>query len=205
MSLAGKLFYATLCLLAAGVSAYSFTYALPEPPLAPQLPNFIENRGLLTVHAVLAAVALLLVPLQLSSTLRQRHGQWHCWAGRVYAGCVLASGLVSLPLAFNAQTGLVAGAGFFVLGILWMATTGRGVWLARQRRYIEHRPWMLRSAALAGAAITLRIYIGIAAATGVDIGQAYPTIAWLCWLPNLIAAEAYVRLRPRPGRALLPA
>ena len=48
---------------------------------------------------------------------------------------------------------------------------------------------MIRSYALTLAAVTLRIYLPGALALGVPYDLAYPPIAWLCWVPNLLVAE----------------
>jgi hypothetical protein len=32
---------------------------------------------------------------------------------------------------------------------------------------------------------------------------AYPAIAWLCWLPNALAVEVYLRLDPTTSREVL--
>jgi hypothetical protein len=39
------------------------------------------------------------------------------------------------------------------------------------------------------AAVTLRLYLPLAALGGIPFEEAYPAIAWLCWVPNLVAAE----------------
>ena len=36
------------------------------------------------------------------------------------------------------------------------------------------------------------------------LSVAYPAIAWLCWVPNAIAAEVYVRLVPTASGMSLP-
>ena len=48
---------------------------------------------------------------------------------------------------------------------------------------------MIRSYALTLAAVTLRIYIPIGQLAGFAYEPAYQTIAWLCWVPNLVIAE----------------
>ena len=54
-------------------------------------------------------------------------------------------------------------------------------------------------AALAFAAVTLRLYLPLAAVAGFSFAEAYPLVAWLCWLPNLVIAErALRRSAPRP-------
>ena len=37
------------------------------------------------------------------------------------------------------------------------------------------------------------VYIPIALASGLTFGQAYPVIAWLAWVPNLVLAQRLVR------------
>ena len=48
---------------------------------------------------------------------------------------------------------------------------------------------MTRSYALCLAAVTLRLYLPSSLAAGVAFGTAYPVIAWLCWVPNVLVAE----------------
>jgi hypothetical protein len=55
---------------------------------------------------------------------------------------------------------------------------------------------MIRSYALCLAAVTLRLYLPLSGAIGIPFDDAYPAIAWLCWVPNLVAAEWLVI----PGR-----
>jgi Predicted membrane protein (DUF2306) len=62
---------------------------------------------------------------------------------------------------------------------------------------------MIRSYSLTFAAVTLRIYLPVALASGVPFEIAYPAIAWLCWVPNLFVAErALVRCRARAPAAV---
>lgn len=48
---------------------------------------------------------------------------------------------------------------------------------------------MVRNFALTLAAVTLRIYLPASMIAGIEFEVAYPYIAWLCWVPNLVAAE----------------
>ena len=52
---------------------------------------------------------------------------------------------------------------------------------------------MIRSYALTVAAITLRSYLPILLASGVPYATAYPLVAWMCWIPNLLFIEWLVR------------
>ena len=57
-----------------------------------------------------------------------------------------------------------------------------------------HRRWMVRSLAMTFAAVTLRIYMPLAGVLGFDLMRAYPAIAWLCWVPNAVLVELYLRM-----------
>ena len=48
---------------------------------------------------------------------------------------------------------------------------------------------MVRNFALTFAAVTLRLWLPASIVAGFPFELAYPVIAWLCWLPNLVAAE----------------
>ena len=49
---------------------------------------------------------------------------------------------------------------------------------------------MVRNFALTFAAVTLRLWLPGMVVGGVPMEIAYPIVAWLCWVPNLIVAEA---------------
>lgn len=166
----------------------------------PMPPNIAANRFLqpsIIIHATGAGTALLVGPLQFRPGLRTRRPKLHRWLGRIYvAGCV-AGGLSGLVLATGASSGPVARTGFFTLGLAWLATTVTATRAAMLRRISTHRRWMIRSFALTLSAVTLRLYLPLSIALHVDFSVAYRCIAWLAWVPNIIAAELYLR---RPGR-----
>jgi len=60
---------------------------------------------------------------------------------------------------------------------------------------------MIRSYSLTFAAVTLRIYLPLAFASGIPFEIAYPAIAWLCWVPNAIVAEWMFVRRAAPVAA----
>ena len=67
----------------------------------------------------------------------------------------------------------------------------------------SHREWMVRSYALILAAVTLRIYAPfLEGSLGEQDG--YALVAWVSWVPNLVAAEWLIRRsyrrRPEPRR-----
>jgi hypothetical protein len=48
---------------------------------------------------------------------------------------------------------------------------------------------MIRNYALTFAGVMLRIWVPISGAAGIEFTAAYTTIAWMCWVPNLIFAQ----------------
>ena len=182
-----------LALSASAVALYSLRYALPHVPMPARLTNFTTRRDALCVHAVCSAIALLVGPWQFVDALRSRHLQLHRALGRCYALAVLTGWIASLPIALHAQTRPIASAGFLALGLSWVTATATAIWKVTHGDIAAHRRWMTRSYALTAAAITLRIYLVIILGCNIDFVPGYRVIAWLCWVPNLLAAEVLVR------------
>jgi hypothetical protein len=119
--------------------------------------------------------------------------------GRTYVFACLVGGSAGFLLALGSTAGPIATAGFGLLALTWILTTAQAWRMALARRFDEHRRWMLRSFALTFAAVTLRIYLPVAAILGLQHLEAYRAIAFLCWVPNLVAMELYLARRPRIG------
>jgi hypothetical protein len=94
--------------------------------------------------------------------------------------------------------GPVAHVGFALLAVLWVGTAGAAYLAIREGDVTRHRRWVTRSYALALAAVTLRIELPLMLVAGMPFDVAYPFVAWLCWVPNLLVAEW--RFMPVPAR-----
>ena len=191
-----RIAWCVLAVFAVVNGVLALRYLLPHVPNAPPLPNLQIHRIALAIHASCSAIALILGPFQLVNGFRVRWRLWHRRVGWVYCAAVIVGGIAAFPLSWRASFGPIAGAGFMTLAVLWLWTTGVGVRHAVQHRFEQHRRWMLRSYALTAAAITLRIYLPLSQILGLPFGPSYRTIAWICWVFNLIAIEVYLRLRP---------
>jgi uncharacterized membrane protein len=179
-------------------------YLLPHVPFPAELDNFSQRRSALSLHALGGAIALLAGPLQFVPRFRESSWNRHRLLGGIYCGAVLLGWCASLWIAPHSQTGWIASSGFLALGAAWMVATGLAVRFILRGEAIRHRRWMIRSYALT-AAVTLRIYQPLVFAFHWPFSIAYPAIAWLCWVPNALAAEVYLRFVPRPSRITLPA
>ncbi len=175
------------------IGLVSLRYALPHVPHPAPLPNFALHREGLIVHAVSASFALLLGPWQFLSGLRRRRPQLHRRLGRAYAVSLLVAAGSAIWIAPHAAAGRVSSAGFLVLAFGWLFTTGMGIVAVRRGTISEHRRWMIRSYALTAAAITLRIYLAFIPVFHFRFETAYPIIAWMCWVPNLIGAQVWLQ------------
>lgn len=185
---------------ALGVAAYAaIGYAvLPLGALvSPEMKASFElHPAGIYMHVFASVFALALGPFQFSARLREKSRGLHRWLGRLYLGVgVLLGGLSGLYLAQYALGGMAAKTGFATLAVCWIGT-GLAAYLAVRRGDLaSHRKWMVRNLALTLGAVTIRLYSPVLAVAGVPFEVAYPMVAWLCWVPNLIVAERFTGTR----------
>ncbi len=193
-------FIAAVLSILIGLISYRFLFL--DMKLA--FPNFgehIDNRNLILIaHIASSPVALIIGAIQFFPKKRAARPTLHRWLGRIYGLAILIGGISGLALAYNALGGPIAGWGFGLLAVIWMGVTGNAIRLAMARNFVEHRKWMIRSFALTFAAVTLRLYLVGFMVAGFEYAAASIYIAWMCWVPNLIFAEWWIR---RGNRAKL--
>ncbi len=184
-----------MTIMAIGVAGYGAVAMILS--LSGQLPSmthhFPDRSIAAAVHFGVGGFVLLIGPFQFLPRLRARRPTLHRWTGRFYVAGCLASAVAALVLAPSAITGTVAQTGFTLLALFWIITTSTAFVKALQRKFAEHRRWMVRSYALTLAAVTLRIYLPSSLAFDVPFETAYPIIAFACWVPNAIVAEWMLR------------
>lgn len=194
-----------MTLLAVAVAGYA-SAILIAPGFRPSLVQaLLAERPLAAcAHFVGGAVALVAGAFQLNAWLRNRFLGFHRWLGRLYMLAVIGGGVAALVLAPYSFGGLAAHLGFGLLGACWIVSTLNAYRHIRKGNVLHHRSWMIRSYALTLAAVTLRLYLPSSQIAGFPMTVAYPAIAWLCWVPNLLLAEWFIRSRhsfarlPRP-------
>jgi hypothetical protein len=151
---------------------------------------FGAYRWAFYAHIVTGPVALLAGLALVSERFRRWRPAFHRSLGKFQIALVA---LVVAPsgawMAWYAQSGRVAGWGFFLLA---MATGGCAVmgWRsAARRQFAEHRRWMWRCFLLLCSAVLLRLIGGLAIISGADADWMYPLTAWASWLVPLGAFE----------------
>jgi len=179
-----------MTLLSLIVASYAATLLL----MPAAFPPFLKERAGIVPLAVYAhltggMLAIALGPFQFSRRLRSHYIDIHRWMGRTYLMAILVGGLSGLVLARISQGGIVAHVGFSLLAVSWIFTASQAYRYIRAGDTTSHRRWMIRNFSLTFAAVMLRIYIPMSIALHIPFEQAYPAIAWLCWVPNLAVAE----------------
>ncbi len=194
MTWRARILWAVVALVSVGIAAWSARYVLSPPQTVEQALGNPQGVPWLVIHVAGAVTALAVGSLQFLPGLRGARRP-HRWSGRVYVAGVAVGGIAGLVLAPGSFAGPVASWGFGALGALWPVFTGLGWRAAVKGRFVEHRRWMIRSWALTLAAVTLRLYLPSSVMLELPFLEAYRVIAWLCWVPNLVLAEVWLRTR----------
>ena len=147
------------------------------------------------MHMLIAPIPLLIGPFQFIPSLRARYPKVHRHLGRIYVATCVIAGIGALAVAPHASGGPVAGWGFGILAVLWIATALGGWWAAMRRRFDLHRLLMRSSYAMTFGAVTLRLQIPIGLMLGYhSYSEMSVWLAYTSWIPNVIAVLVYSAL-----------
>lgn len=156
-----------------------------------------EKHWLLSffIHAFTSSFLLLAGFTQFSTVLLKKYKQVHRIMGRLYVWNILVlSGPASLIMGFYANGGLLSRVAFVSLSVLWIYFTFRGLVAAKQKNFVIHQEYLIRSYALTLSAITLRAWkYAISNTFEVPPMDLYRIVAWLGWVLNLMIAEWMIR------------
>ena len=193
-----KLLWITLGFFAILIGCYPLIYGFVDmhnkgllQSKSPELLHYSLWRLFFYTHISFGGLALSVGWIQFSSKLRKSNLNFHRWVGRVYVIAVLLSSIAGLYIAYFASGGLISVLGFSSLGLLWFYTDVKAYITIHNLDIQAHKRWMIRNYALTFAAVTLRIWLPLMMLPVFNLGflHAYPIVAWLCWVPNLIIAE----------------
>lgn len=189
-------------------------YLLPDElyiPLATFLGGDYVHQGAVLAqrpwvdagHRLLGIALLVTGLLQFDPRLRRTRPKLHRWSGRVFLSLVLVVSATALIMGLSYPfTGPPEGV--FVVAVcallLWFAASA---WHAiRQRRFAQHREWMIRTLGLCFFISVQRlIYIPTVVVTDWPDRDLFELAGWLSVIIVLVAAECWVNLT----RASVPA
>lgn len=152
---------APLALVIAAFLAYSVPPYLTLDPAQSRVPapaGFAAHYWFLVAHILFGTIAIVGVVLQIWPWLRQHHPVAHRRVGRVYvfAGALPAA-VMAAVIGAASPFGPVVGALDVVGALLWLGFTIAGWRAIRQRRYADHRKWMIRSFAMTMNTLMTRV------------------------------------------------
>ena len=166
---------------------------------APYLYN--NHRFVLLFHIGCGIIALVLGLFQFVPSLRSARPVLHRALGMLYVFAVVLAGIAGFPLSFMMYAAhsqairplfLPTLVGLASLSIAWPLTTLMGLTRAKQRRFADHRAWMIRSYALTFAAPTARMLAPLLFLVTGDIVLAI-NATFVSWPLNLLVAQLLIR------------
>lgn len=147
------------------------------------------------IHVFSAVIALCAGFTQFSSEILRQHRKIHRLVGQIYVWDILAVNFpAGLIMAIYANGGLPGKTAFLLLDCLWFGFTCKAYISARDRNFVAHKNYMIRSYALTFSAIMLRTWkIILSHSFAIDPTRLYIIDAWMGFVPNLMIAEWLIR------------
>jgi uncharacterized membrane protein len=147
------------------------------------------------VHVFTSVFTLFAGFTQFSSFILTEYKKLHRIIGKLYVVIVL---FINVPsgfiLAIYANGFLPSKIAFLVLDILWCWFTYMAWHSVINKKFKEHRNYMIRSYALTFSAVTLRTWkLVLSSLFIMEPIHIYMIIAWLGFVPNLLFAEWLIR------------
>jgi hypothetical protein len=156
------------------------------------------------VHIASGPVSLVLGMILLSERFRKSFPKWHRTLGRVQIPVVLFLVAPSgLWMAYRAEAGPLAGAGFAVLAIATGISAALGWRAAVKRRFADHRRWMWRCYLLLCSTVVLRLIGGLGTVLAIQALWIDTLAAWVSWLGPLAAFEVATAIDRKIRRSLV--
>ncbi|HZX58641.1 MAG TPA: DUF2306 domain-containing protein [Mucilaginibacter sp.] len=171
--------------------------------------EFWPYAPVLALHIAGGLVALTLGPFQFMPSIRKNYAKTHRTTGKIYLISVAIAASVSLVLSIYkiivTEKALAYGTGLALLAIAWLLTSGMAYWSVRYRNFVQHREWMVRSYVVTCAFVSFRLIFKILTEKfHTNPGATADLMAWACWAPPLMVAEAFLQgSKIRKGSAAL--
>ncbi|HTL81785.1 MAG TPA: DUF2306 domain-containing protein [Bacteroidia bacterium] len=151
------------------------------------------------LHIAAGSFCILSAVLQFSSWILRKRKKIHVVAGKIYVFVVLLIGAPSgFYMTFFAEGGTAERLLFMFMALFWFYSTLRGFnAAARDKDFVSHKYWMIRSYAMALTAVTFRVYHIIFYVYGFEHFTNYSVSLWISILGNALVAEMLIRNRSK--------
>ena len=181
---------------AALLSTPVFLWAIVRPQLSgPGLYDHDGHLPTILTHLIGGSIMLLAGAIALRIGITRRWMGWHKRAGYTYLAAGAAAALSGIVASFGTPHAI--GLSTFTLGLVWLAAAALALRAVLNRRFDQHRAWMIRSYTVAWASIIFRLWTHLLPASW----QFPPTdMLWTSWVMPLFLAE--VLLQWKAGAAV---
>ena len=145
------------------------------------------------IHVYTSIFVLIAGITQFSTSIRNYVPKLHKNLGKIYIVLVLCiaspSGLI---MAVYANGGFFSKISFSIQAILWFIFTYKAYAYIKQKNWVNHQKFMMRSYALTLSAISLRLFKWIIVSTiQLPPMDTYKIVSWLGWGFNILLVELY--------------
>src|SRR6266496_289558 len=161
-------------------------------------PGYWPIAPYLLTHIVGGMTALLLGPFQFIAVIRKKYTRVHRTMGKIYLCSVVIGASASFYLSINkliiTDHAVTYGTGLAGLAFTWLLTGGMAYWAVRNKNFVQHREWMIRSYVITCAFTTFRLVYNILTINfHTPEGPTAEIMAWACWAFPLLVTEAFLQ------------
>lgn len=196
-----KLLFIVLVVLALIIGLYPLMYAFVESKhtfLKTKLPELLNDpiwKFAFLSHISFGALALFIGWRQFGDSFRSKNLSLHRIIGKIYITSVLISSITAIYIGYFANGGIISALGFMSLGFIWLTVTLLAWFKIKRGNIVAHQILMVYSYSCTFAAVTLRLWYPLLNSITAGSDKSYLIVAWLCWIPNLLAAYLINRKR----------
>ena len=173
-----------------------FLWTIVIPQLSgPGLRAHDGHLATILTHLIGGSTMLLAGAIALRIGATRRWMRWHMPAGYTYLATGAAAAISGIVASFGTPHAI--GLSTMTLGLVWLAAAAMALRAVFNRRFDQHRAWMIRSYTVAWASIIFRLWTHVLPPSW----QFPPTdMLWTSWVMPLFLAE--VLLQWRAGAAV---
>ena len=172
------------------------------PPIAsPFLDGMWRINDLLLVTHIAAAVPCIVFgPFLFYRGLVQNNPRLHRKIGTYYVYGVFYSAVTVIPLAMS-KNHILPQTGFTVMAVVWFCVTWLGFMAARNKNFVTHRRWMMRSYAMSFAFVHVNLTYHLIGIYGfMDKVSIKVMQSMVSWQFNLLVVEFYLAATTFKGK-----